>query len=98
MSRQSVGVVPFKHIIKWLYPEAVAAFDGCAAQHDKDYKTVDWSKGDEATEGIDGNFLKCCLGASGQNAGLVNDAYFFFRVCRRWGKMRARLWAWGIRY
>lgn len=97
MSRQSVGVTPFKHLIRWLYPEATRAFDGCAAVHDKDYATVDWS-GDNATLQIDLKFYSCCLKVAGNNEKLVHDADLFFRVCRRWGRMREALWRWGIRY
>lgn len=98
MSRQSVGVCGVKTLIRWLYPEAVAAFDGCAAQHDKDYKTVDWSKGAEATAEIDTDFYACCLKEADGDADLEKDADFFFKVCRKWGRMRATVWKIGIRY
>jgi hypothetical protein len=96
--RQSVGVWGTKHLIKWLYPEAVAAFDPCAAQHDKDYKTVDWSKGDDATLDIDGAFRLCCWVAAGTDEKLQHDAELFYRTARRWGVMRAWLWEWGFRW
>lgn len=98
MSRQSIGVTPFKTIIRWMYPEAVAAFDGCAKLHDEAYKTVDWSLGPNATLDIDQKFYWCCTLAAAGNAGLLRDANLFYRVCRRWGRARAALWRIGIRY
>jgi len=96
--RQSLGVTPFKHIIKWCYPRAVAAFDPCAKLHDEAYKTVDWSKGHTATLNIDHQFLWCCLAAAGEDKELIKTARFFYRVARKWGIWRARLWKIGIRY
>lgn len=98
MKRQSTGVVPFKHLIKWMYPEAVGAFDPCAAIHDADYKNVDWSKGSEATAAIDAKFLYCCQEAAGHNQKLCEQAWLFYDVARAWGKMRAVLWKLGLRY
>lgn len=98
MTRQSVGVTPFKGLIRWLYPRAVAAFDGCAKLHDEAYKTVDWSVGADATLNIDQKFCWCCVLAANGDAELLKDAAFFYRVCRRWGKMRAALWQIGVRY
>ena len=98
MIRQSIGVTPLKHLIKWCYPEATAAFDACAAQHDKDYKTVDWSTGPNATLRIDLKFRACCLEVAGQDEGLRADAELFCHVARHWGRTRAWLWKLGIRY
>lgn len=95
---QSVGVCGFKHIIKWLYPEAVAAFDGCAAVHDKDYKGVDWSLGADATLEIDRKFWRCCIAAADGDDKLEQDANFFYSMCRKWGIMRAYLWKIGLSY
>ena len=95
--RQSVGIVPLKHIIKWLYPEAVAAFDGCAEQHDRDYKKVDWSR-PNPTAAIDQKFYQCCLVAANNDPLLLDDAALFFKVCGKWGRMRRALWKIGIRY
>lgn len=98
MSKQSCGVWGTKWLIRKLFPEAVKAFDPCAAQHDRDYKTVDWSKGAFATEAIDQKFYQCCLIAAHGDDLLEADAYTFYRACRKWGRMRAALWKFGVRY
>jgi len=97
MGRQSCGVWGTKHLIKWLFPEAVAAFDSCAAQHDRDYKTVDWSR-PNPTASIDQKFFQCCICAAKEDSQLLADAHLFYRVCGRWGRMRAALWLIGVRY
>jgi hypothetical protein len=98
MARQSVGVCGFKTLIRWLYPEAVAAFDGCAAEHDKAYKTVDWSWGSDATLAIDWQFRICCMVQAQGDPELEADAETFYEVARKWGRARARLWQWGVRW
>lgn len=98
MLKQYIGVVPFKRLIKWSFPDAVKAFDHCAKGHDEAYESVDWSKGDSATAIIDNVFYKCCIAKAGNDTELQRDADLFFKVCRVWGRMRARLWAWGVRY
>lgn len=92
MSRQSIGVDPFKGIIRWMYPDAVRAFDPCAKIHDEDYKTVDWSRGKDATLKIDQKFWRCCIAAADNDLKLIEQANWFYKVCRRWGIMRAGLW------
>lgn len=96
--KQFVGVVPFKHLIKWCYPEATKAFDKCAQVHDEQYKIVDWTKGSNATLDIDGEFRLCCWMTAGVDEKLQHDAELFYRVARRWGVMRAYLWKLGLRY
>jgi hypothetical protein len=81
-----------------LYPEATKAFDPCAKIHDEQYKSVDWSLGEDATKDIDVDFFACCCAHSGDNGDLKRDALTFYRACRAWGKMRAGLWKWGVRY
>lgn len=102
--RQSVGVVPFKHLIKWLYPDATRCFDACAAEHDFQYQhNVDWTC-EDPTARIDLAFYGCCLKRIEQEDDpalrdkLLKDANLFYRVARAWGKGRAFLWDLGIRY
>lgn len=106
MLKQYTGVTGTKHIIKWLYPEAVATFDTCSYDHDECYNQrdpaawnyIDWSKGDDATLCADNRWLSCALAAANGNSGLIEDANKFYKVERIWGKMRAKLWRLGFRY
>lgn len=90
--KQYCGVFGVKHLIKWLYPDAVKAFDGCAKVHDEQYKDVDWSLGDIATLRIDNQFWYCGIRAAGNDEKLQDNADTFYVACRKWGKMRAKLW------
>ena len=96
--RQSIGVVPFKHLIKWLWPKATKRFDPCAEVHDLQYKKVDWAKGKVATAAIDQAFLQCCLVYAQGDKKLEHDAALFYKAARKWGIMRAYLWKIGVRY
>jgi len=95
--KQSVGVTPFKTIIRLCYPRAVAQFDSCAREHDKSYHSIDWAR-DDPTETIDAVLLYCMLNKAGDDPGLVSDAWLFHSVARRWAKLRKFLWRLGIRY
>jgi hypothetical protein len=98
MSGQSVGVTPFKGIIKWMYPRAVEVFDLCAKLHDQAYKNVQWETGLDATLKIDVELLDCMLKTAGGDEELMAQAKMFYRVARRWGQGRAMLWKVGVRY
>ena len=95
--RQSVGVCGVKHLIRWCYPHAVAAFDDCAAEHDRAYKQVDWAESDPTGQ-IDSVLLYCMLIAAGEDQKLMRQAWLFYRVARGWAKMRKALWRVGLNY
>lgn len=94
-TNSSCGVCGVKNLIALLYPDAVAAFQGCCQAHDKAYRKIDWSVGSQE---VDWQFL-CCMSRvalAADNPELMKAASTFYNVARKWGKARYALAKVGI--